>query len=177
MRKRSVALNAALVGVMAATLECAKLALSAIPNVEVVTLLIALYSTVFGWLGVASAVIFVAIEPLIWGFGSWVISYLLYWPLVAIVFLLLKKVGIKNRWALTGIAVLLTFFFGVLTSLVDIGLFSGTYDEFFKRFFIYYSRGVYFYLIQIASNAILFPYVFQYLMEKLTLVKNKIIRE
>ena len=35
---------AALVGIMAATVECGKLALSFLPNVEVVTLLIALFS-------------------------------------------------------------------------------------------------------------------------------------
>ena len=49
----------ALVGMMAATVECAKLALAAIPNVEAVSLLIALYSYVFGWAGVLASVIFV----------------------------------------------------------------------------------------------------------------------
>ena len=57
-------------------------------------------------------------------------------------------------------AVVLTAFFGVLTSLVDIGLFSGSYNRFFYRFTIYYMRGVSFYLAQIITNAILFPIVF-----------------
>jgi len=173
-RARSVALSCALVGVMAATLECGKLALSAIPNVEVVTLLLSIYGYVFGWLGVLSAFVFVSIEPLIYGFGTWVVSYYIYWPLVAIVFMLLSRLRVKNRWVLCAAALLLTFFFGILSSLVDIGLFSGSYDNFFPRFFIYYSRGVYFYIIQLACNGILFPSLFPYLAGKLSRVEQNL---
>ena len=77
----------ATVGVMAATLECGKLVLSFLPNIEVVSILTALYGFVFGWAGVLAAFIFVMIEPLIWGFGPWFITYLIYWPLLAFVFI------------------------------------------------------------------------------------------
>ena len=75
----------ATVGVMAATLECGKLVMSFLPNVEVVSILTALYGYVFGWAGVLASFIFVMIEPLIWGFGPWFITYLIYWPLLAFV--------------------------------------------------------------------------------------------
>ena len=123
----------ALVGITAATVECGKLALAAIPNVEVATLLLALYGYVFGWYGVLSAVVFVSIEPLIYGFGTWVVSYYIYWPLVALVFMILGKIKLKNRWLLTAAALGLTFFFGVSTSLIDVGLLSGNFDNFFYR--------------------------------------------
>lgn len=168
LNRQSVALKVALVGIMAATVECGKLVLASIPNVEVVTLLIGLYSYTFGWLGILASVIFVCIEPLIWGFGTWVISYILYWPLVAIIFMVLGRARVKNRFILSGIAVLLTVFFGVLTSLVDIGLFSGSFDNFFVRFGIYYMRGVPFYLTQILCNAVLFVTVFPFLTRKLS---------
>jgi len=167
------ALAASFVGIMAATLECGKLALSFLPNVEVVTLLLALYSYTFGWLGVAAALVFVAIEPLIYGFGSWVISYFIYWPLVALLFMLLGRRGVKSRLALTSAAVLLTVFFGVLTSLVEIGLFSGFFDNFFSRFAIYYARGVVFYAVQTACNAVLFPLLFRPLSKKLGAIRDK----
>ena len=157
--KRS-ALSIALVGIMAATLECVKLALASLPNVEAVTLFTALFGYTLGPLGVWAAVVFVCIEPLIWGFGTWIISYFIYWPLVAIVFMLLGRANIKNRIILTLTAVLLSAFFGVLTSLVDIGLFSGAFDNFFTRFAIYYARGIGFYLAQIITNAVLFPLLF-----------------
>ena len=133
-RHKSAAKSIALVGIMAATVECGKLVLSMIPNVEVVTILLALYGYVFGYLGVISAFVFVSIEPLIYGFGTWVVSYYLYWPLVALTFMLLSRLKVKNRFVITGVAILLTFFFGVLSSLVDVGLLSGNFDKFWYRF-------------------------------------------
>ena len=164
----------ALVGMMAATIECAKLALAAIPNVEAVTLLIALYSYVFGWAGLISSFVFVFIEPLVWGMGTWFISYLIYWPLLAIVFFLLGRLRLKNRFVTCGIAVLMTFLFGILTSLTDVGLFSGSFDNFFYRFGIYYARGTLFYLIHIGSNLLVFLFVFPPLRKLLSNIKLKI---
>lgn len=166
----------ALVGITAATLECAKLALSAIPNVEVVTLLLALYGYVFGWYGVLSAVVFVSIEPIIYGFGTWVVSYYIYWPLVAMIFMLFGKIRLKNRWLLTAVALVLTFFFGVLSSLVDVGLLSGNFDNFLYRFGVYYARGIVFYAIQLACNAVLFPLAFNFLADKLSRLRAEFFR-
>ena len=165
----------ALVGIMAATVECAKLALAALPNIEAVTLLLALYGYVFGWLGFVGAIVFVSIEPLVWGFNTWVVSYYLYWPFVALVFMLLSKFKVKNRFILAGTAVLMTVWFGVLTSLVDTGLLSGFFDDFFKRFSVYYLRGLPFYAAQVACNAVLFLSLFPFLSRKLAAVKRNII--
>ena len=171
---KRIALTASLVGIMAATIECAKLALAALPNVEVVTLLIAVYSYVFGSAGILAAVVFVMIEPLIWSFGPWVISYFLYWPLVGAVFMILGKLGAKRRLTLTLTAGLLTLFFGVLSSLVDIGLFSGNFDRFFYRFAIYYARGVWFYLAQLLTNLVVFPTLFPHVASLLSKIKHRL---
>lgn len=158
---RGAIFRVALVGICAALIEAVKLALSGIPNVEGVTLLCALFGYCFGWYGVLSTAVFVSIEPLIYGYNTWVLSYYLYWPFVAIVFLLLRKRGIRNRFLLTAIAVLLTVWFGVLTSLVDVGLFTGFWDNFWGRFGIYYMRGIWFYVVQIVCNAVVFPLLFR----------------
>jgi hypothetical protein len=165
----------ALVGIMAATVECGKLALSFLPNVEVVTLLLALYGYVFGLLGVVAALVFVSIEPLIYGFNTWVVSYYLYWPLVSLVFMLFAKLKVKNRFILTAGAVLLTAWFGVLSTLVDLGILSGFFDNFLYRFSIYYARGAVFYIIQMACNAVLFPLLFKFLAGKLERIKHQFI--
>ncbi len=156
----SVAKRIATVGIAAATLECGKLVLAVIPNVEVVTLLTAIYGYTFGVWGVLASVVFVCIEPLIWGFGSWFITYLIYWPLLAVTFALLGRARVKSRIILTAAALISTFFFGILSSLVDVGLFMGYFDRFFYRFGIYYLRGIVFYAIQLATNAVLFPTLF-----------------
>jgi energy-coupling factor transport system substrate-specific component len=156
----SVAKRVATVGIAAATLECGKLALAAIPNVEVVTLLTAIYGYTFGVWGVLASVVFVCIEPLIWGFGSWFITYLIYWPLLAVTFAILGRLRIRSRILLTATALVSTLFFGVLSSLVDVGLFMGYFDRFLYRFGIYYMRGIAFYAIQLATNAVIFPILF-----------------
>ena len=166
----------ALVGITAATVECGKLALTALPNVEIVTLLLALYGYVFGWYGVLSAVVFVSIEPLIYGFGTWLPAYFIHWPLVAIVFMLLGKIKLKNRWIITAVALALTFLFGVLTSLIDVGLLTGNFDRFFYRFGVMYARGIVFYAIQIACNAVLFPLCFNFLADKLFVIRKQFFR-
>ena len=177
MRKRTNAVKyAALVGMMAATVECAKLSLAVIPNVEAVSLLIALYSFVFGWAGVISAVVFVCIEPLVWGMGTWFVSYLIYWPLLAFVFFILGRARLGNRFLVTGAITLLTFVFGILTSLVDIGLFSGSFDNFFYRFGIYYARGLVFYAVHIGSNFIIFLLLFVPLERLLVKIKRTVFK-
>ena len=158
---KGVAFRVALTGICAALIEGVKLALAFIPNVEGVTLLTALFGYCFGWTGVLASVIFVSIEPLIYGYNTWVISYYLYWPLVAIVFMVLGKIRVRNRLILTATAVLLTVWFGVLTSLVDVGLFTGIWKNFWYRFRIYYLRGTWFYVVQIVCNAVVFPFLFR----------------
>jgi hypothetical protein len=165
--KKSNIRRLVLIALMAATLEVGKLVLSFLPNIEVVTLLCALFGYVFGGAGVIATFVFIAIEPLIYGFGTWIISYCIYWPMVAIIFMLLGRANVRNRVILTAIAVLLSAWFGILTSLVDVGLFSGNFDRFFYRFGIYYLRGISFYITQIICNAVLFPLLFRPLSELL----------
>ena len=68
--------DVAYIGMMIATLEAAKLSLSFIPNVELVTFLLILYTLAFGKKVLYAAFAFVGVECLIWGMGIWVIMYL-----------------------------------------------------------------------------------------------------
>ncbi|MBR5144211.1 MAG: hypothetical protein IKW53_04075 [Clostridia bacterium] len=175
--KNGEVLNArsiALVGIMAATLECGKLALSFLPNIEVVTILCALYGYVFGIYGIIATAVFVCIEPLIYGFGSWIITYFIYWPLVAFVFMLLRKKGVKSRLWLTVIAVVLTVGFGVISSIVDTAFYLGINKNYLSNLVLYYVRGIVFYIVQIACNAVLFPTLFLFLVDKLEKIKPNI---
>ena len=164
----------ALIGLMAATLECGKLVLSALPNIEVVTLLCALYGYVFGPYGVMAAAVFVCIEPLIWGFGSWIITYIVYWPSVALVFMLLKRRGVTRRLPLTAVAVGMTVAFGLVSSVVDSAFYLGINEHYFKNLVIYYLRGLPFYIAQIVTGAALFPTLFPLLSSRLGRISDKI---
>lgn len=149
-----------------------KAALTAIPNVEIVTLLIALCAYCWG-LGVALPAVgaFIVVETMFYGFNTWVISYIIHWNAVAVAFWLISVVKIKNN-ALkailaTVLAAVVTALFGVVTSLVDtlIGFvpkkgFFVVWDNFFVRFGAVYARGIAFYVTQIVCNIALFAAAF-----------------
>lgn len=164
----------ATVGVMAATLECGKLVLSFLPNIEVVSILTALYGFVFGWAGVIASFVFVMIEPLIWGFGPWFITYLIYWPLLAFVFMCLGRRKIENRWVILAIILGLTVGFGILSSIIDVALYIGVNKHYFSNLILYYLRGIGFYLTQICCNAVLFLLIFKPLKDRLGRIKGRL---
>ena len=149
-----------LIALMTACLTVVKQVLAVIPNVEGVSLLIAVFSATFGYMSIISSILFVVIECFIWGLNTWVIGYFIYWPLLAIVFCLLSRAN-PNTLLATITIVVMTFWFGVITSLVEVGLFSGSYDDCFTRFFIYSGRGVVFYVGHIVSNGIVCALLFE----------------
>ncbi|MBR2029304.1 MAG: hypothetical protein IJ999_00160 [Clostridia bacterium] len=163
----------ATIAVMAATLSGGKMVMSVLPNIEPVTILIALYATVFGFTFVLPAtVVFIVLDVLIYGINTWVVSYFIYWPLVALTFAFVNKKP-KGVWPNVTTAVLLTLFFGVLTSLVDVGLFMGAFDNFWQRFGIMYARGIPFFATHVVSNFALFLLCYKPLCKALTKTKKQ----
>lgn len=159
--------SVALIGIMTATLTCGKLVLASLPNIEVVTLLCALWGYSFGIYGVIASGLFVMIEPLIYGIGSWLISYIIYWPTVAIIFMLLGRKKINSRWIFTATAVGLTLLFGILSSVIDSAFYLGINEHYFTNLVIYYIRGSVFYAVQTVTNAALFLTLFPFLLSRL----------
>lgn len=80
------------VALLGATLYVSQVGLSFLPNVELVSLLIVLYTLVFGKEAFLMIVVFNLFEGLQWGFGLWWISYLYTWPVLCLLVLGLKKV-------------------------------------------------------------------------------------
>jgi energy-coupling factor transport system substrate-specific component len=68
---------------LSAVLTAGKLALSGIPNIEIVSFLIILYTARLGWAKtLLITVVFATTEVMIWGFGIWTFGYYLFWPLL-----------------------------------------------------------------------------------------------
>ena len=170
--------NAALIAVsalFAALIVGGKEALAVLPNIEVVTLLIALCAYVWGPVVVFPAVnVFIAVDMAIWGVNTWIISYFIHWNTVALVFWLLGKAQLvtgKRHKAVeittvTVVAAVLTTLFGVVTSAVDtlVGYtgkgFFVDFDNFFHRFAVMYVAGGGFFVTQIVCNTVLFATAF-----------------
>ncbi|MDE6167835.1 MAG: hypothetical protein K2G28_05195 [Acetatifactor sp.] len=83
-KKRKITIqDIALIGIMTAMLEVCKAALSFLPNVELVSFWIIMFTLFFSWRIAFVIPVFVLIEGCIYGFGSWWFMYLYVWPLLA----------------------------------------------------------------------------------------------
>lgn len=76
---------------LGAVLYISKAALEFLPNVELVTFLVIIYTLVFGGETFIIVTVFNFFELFQWGFGVWWVSYLYVWPLFVLAVLLLKK--------------------------------------------------------------------------------------
>ncbi len=99
MSHKISARDIALIGVMAAMLEGLKTVLNALPNIELVSLLIILYTLFFGWRVLFVLPIFTLLEGCMFGFGLWWIMYLYTWPLLALLTFLFRKQRSPLFWA------------------------------------------------------------------------------
>ncbi len=113
----------AYLAVFVALLLASQLCLSALPSVEIVTVLFFSYAFAFGVRrGMLAAVAFSLLRQLVFGFfPSVLIVYLLYYNLTALLFGFLGgrvKNPLKALWWLTVIACVCTFAFSMLDALV-----------------------------------------------------------
>lgn len=137
----------ALIGVMIATIETAKLAMSFLPNIELVTLLIILYTLTFGKRILLVIPAFVLIEGCLYGFGIWWIMYLYVWPLLAALVWLFRKNGSVWFWSIFSGAFGLLF--GALCA-IPYFFIGGA-----KAAFTWWVAGIPYDLVHCVSNAVL----------------------
>lgn len=104
-----------LTGMMIASIEVAKIALSFLPNVELVSLLLIVYTLFFGSRIFFVIAAFVLIEGCMYGFGTWWIMYLYIWPLLAGLTLLFRRK--ESAWFWSIFSGVFGLFYGALCSL------------------------------------------------------------
>ena len=88
-----------LIGIMSAVLIAVQVTLSFLPNIELVSLLIIVYTLVFGRKALYIIYVFVAVEGVIYGIGLWWINYLYVWTILFIIVMLLRKQHSPYFWA------------------------------------------------------------------------------
>jgi energy-coupling factor transport system substrate-specific component len=143
-----------LIAICAALLTGGKMALAALPNIEVVTLFIMLFAYAFGLrIALPATLIFCVFEGVLFGFHYWLIAYFIHWPGIAIVTALISKLKIAKNFVYIIFGVLGTAMFGVTTSAID-ALFAMQVAKvnFFVMFSVIYVRGLLFYAAQILSS-------------------------
>jgi len=154
-RYRRSALYLASVAMLSAMLTALKLALAGIPNVEVVTLLIIVYGSALGIsYALPATLIFCAVETALYGFGSWVLLYFIYFPLLALISSLLLK-GKRLPLAII-LGAVGSVLFGVLSACCDtLFCISSLSTAMLGKYWVaYYIRGIYFDLVHVISSVI-----------------------
>ncbi len=95
-----------------------KMAMSYLPNIEPVSLLVMVYGVVFGRKALYPVYIYVAMEILCFGFGIWNVNYLYIWVLLALAAWGLRRMEQPMAWAVLSGGFGLAF--GALCAPVDL---------------------------------------------------------
>ena len=98
-----------------AIIEVSKVALAQIPNVELTSFWVIMFTLYFGPRIFYVIPVFILIEGVMYGFGLWWIMYLYAWPLLAIVALLLRKMN--SAWDWSFVSGLFGLLFGLLCAI------------------------------------------------------------
>lgn len=86
-------------GILAALMIGGQVALAAIPNFEIVSLITIVGTLVFGWKMLFSVYVFVIAEGLIWGFGTWFWGYTYMWALLVAITMVFRRERGRVVWA------------------------------------------------------------------------------
>lgn len=142
MKTRSITLYA----LLSVILFVGQVAFAGLPNIQLVSLFIIVYTLVFKWQALIIVYLFVLFEGLLFGFGIWWFSYLYSYPLLVVLTILFAKLLKENRllWAL--LAALFGMSFGTLSAIPYLFI-SG--PEFTLAYII---SGLYFDALHAASN-------------------------
>ena len=111
----------ALFGILAALTFGAKVAMSFLPNIEPVSLMVMLYAVVFGRKGLYPIYLYVLMEILFYGIQLWNINYLYVWAILFVAARMMRQSTEPVAWAL--LSGVFGLFFGLLCAPVYI--FSG----------------------------------------------------
>ncbi|MDD6442590.1 MAG: hypothetical protein PUG71_10905 [bacterium] len=89
--KSSKAKEIVIMGMMTAASFAGQIAMSFLPNIEIVTLLFILYTLLLGKKVFLVIYAFVLLEGIFYGFGLWWLNYLYIWTILAIVVLIFRN--------------------------------------------------------------------------------------
>ena len=125
----------ALMGVMVAVIEVCKVALSFLPNIELTSFWIIMFTLLFQWRILFVIPVFILVEGAVYGFGLWWIMYLYAWPLLALIAYVARKQ--ESVWFWSFLSSMFGFLFGFLCAIpyvvigaADSGLLGGLYAGF-----------------------------------------------
>ena len=151
-----------LLGMLGAIAFVCQVSLIFLPNIEVVSILFIVYTRTFGQKALFPIYVFVLLEGIFWGFGSWWIMYLYIWTILWGISMIFHRNDSSIAWAVINGAYGLCF--GALCSITQgilFGIGSG---------FAYFISGIPFDIVHCIGN--FFTALFLY--KPLTILLSKV---
>lgn len=123
------------IGMMVAVIEVCKMAMSFLPNIELTSFWLIMFTLFFGKKILLVVPVFILLEGTIYPFGPWWMMYLYIWPLLVLIVWMLRKNQSVWFWSILSGLFGLSFgflcsFYYMVTGAVDGGLRSGLYAGF-----------------------------------------------
>jgi hypothetical protein len=112
MKKGFSIKDIAYIGMAVALIESCKVALSFLPNIELTSFWLVMFTLFMGWKALVIIPVFITIEASLYGPHVWIIMYLYVWPILVLLTLLFRKNKSALFWAL------LSGFFGLAFGLL-----------------------------------------------------------
>lgn len=145
----------AIIGMAIALIEVCKAALMAVPNIELTSFWIIMFTLILGRKILFVIPAFILIEGCMFGFGIWWVMYLYAWPLLALLTWIFRKQDNVVFWAvLSGFYGL---FFGALCAVPYVinGSFNGGIISGLYAGFTWWVAGIPYDLLHCAGNFVL----------------------
>lgn len=114
-RSKLTLIELVILSLLGALLFVVQVALGFLPNIELVSVLIIVYTRVYGWKAFYPIYLFVTLEAMWYGINTWVIQYAYVWAILALVVIPLRRHNSRALWVLVNTAY--GFIFGFLCSI------------------------------------------------------------
>ena len=152
MTRRTIAQDVATAGMMIAVIEALKLAMQGLPNIEMTSFLLILFTLHFGHLTLLTVPALILIEGMLYGFGLWWVMYLYAWPLLTLIAHFFRKNNSAFFWAVISGVYGLSFGFLCSFPYFFIGASAGGAAMGLRQMFAWWVAGIPYDLLHGAGN-------------------------
>lgn len=156
-----------LFAILSAILTLSQMALSFIPNIELVTLFIIIYSLIYKEKALYIVAIFVVMMGLLYGFGTWWFGYVIIWPAFSFFTCRLSK-SLEGKYLRMAVySGIFGFMFGLLYTIPNI-IFAGV-----KAGTAYYIAGIPYDIIHGTGNYFLMLFLGEKIYKIINYLNNQ----
>ncbi len=165
------------IGMMIAIIEVCKVAIAGIPNVELTSFWIIIFTLYFGRKILYVIPSFILIEGMMYGFGLWWIMYLYAWPLLALVTWKFRKMDSALSFSILSGAFGLLFGFLCSLPYIFIGSAGADLSAGISTAFAWWIAGIPWDLVHGGANFVIMLVLYHPMMRVMKILQNMNVSE